>query len=113
MLAPLESNGYDGAKMSDDQKALSAGRLAIERGETRKQRALRSNDVESTASQLSQLAARLKAKDLDAQKAGLQLLNEMVHTEAWERLKADLLELITLTERLADLDEKARAAGID
>jgi hypothetical protein len=98
--------------MSDDQQMASLGRLAAERGEVRKQRALRGNDVEATAAQLFQLATRLKSKDFESQKLGLQLLREMVAAGTWDRLEEEVSDLIGLTERLVDLDQKAHDAGI-
>jgi hypothetical protein len=99
--------------MSREDEIMAAGKLALERAAAKKQRALLQSNIESTGKDLLLLGKYFSQGSTENFPAGLRGLKELIARESIERLLPEVEEYLALTERSAELDKRAKDAGID
>ncbi len=99
--------------MSNEDQVVAVGRLALERAEAKRQLALIQTGVDSMARDLGLLGKWMSPTMAENYDNGLKLLSEIISRGGLEKLKSNVESAISLRERIADLDKRAKEAGID
>jgi hypothetical protein len=99
--------------MSQDDQIAAVGRLALERAEARRQLAMIRSTIQSVAENLKTIGSGLAYSRDDEYSKRLPAINDMISRGGLDQLKSSVESAVALQGRIAEMDKRAKEAGID
>jgi hypothetical protein len=104
-LECAEMQNLWGLPMSEDDKIMAAGRVALERREAKHQLSLTKSNISATLNEVLILGKLLKPGLTENYQSAISTIDDMIRRGGLEQIKAEIERSISLSARIAELGE--------